>query len=234
MEIKMTTNVKPEELNYDHYSTEKYDRDIVNSIPFHKEIHMKIAEFVRNNYRADGKYSVIDLGVGTGITSKLIRDILPNADLDVVDFSEQMMEGARKKLGNKNVNYIAGDFSTLEFPKKYDIVIAVIGVHHQNHKGKQQLFRKIYSMLKPNGVFIFGDLVTYKDNRKAALNNALHYTHLVEHATDEKTLEEWAHHHMFLNDLAPVEDQIKWLQEDGFKVEQSFLKFNTSLLFCKK
>jgi len=228
------TNVKHEELNYDHYKTDKYDRDIVNSIPFHKEIHMKISEFVRKNYKADGKYSIIDLGVGTGITSKLIKDILPSAEFDVVDFSEQMMRGAKKKLGKKNVNYISGDFSTLKFTKKYDMVITVIGVHHQNNKDKKKLFKKIHSMLKPNGIFIFGDLITYEDDKNAALNNALHYAHLVKHSTDKEALKEWSYHHMFLNDLAPIEDQVEWLKKDKFKVKQAFLKFNTSLIFCSK
>lgn len=35
----MTTNVKPSDLNYDKYSTDKYDMDIINSIPYHKELH---------------------------------------------------------------------------------------------------------------------------------------------------------------------------------------------------
>lgn len=176
----------------------------------------------------------MDLGTGTGITAKFIQDMLPNAAIDVVDFSEQMMEGAKKKLGNKNVDYIMGDYSKIEFTKHYDIIVAVIGIHHQNHEGKQKLFAKIYSMLKPGGVFIFGDLVTHADKFKAAHNHALHYHHLVEHATDEKTLAEWAHHHMYLNDLAPVEDQVKWLEEVGFEVKQDFLKMNTALLICSK
>lgn len=229
-----TTNVKPDDLNYDHYSEDKYDADIVNSIPFHKEIHELIKKYVCTNFDASKEYSVLDLGVGTAITSKLIHDILPEANFDVVDFSEKMMEGAKRKLGEQNVRYLIGDYSTMEFDQKYDIIVCVIGLHHQNNEGKKALFKKIYDSLKPNGVFVFGDLVTYKDPRKAALNNAKHFHHLVEKASDEKTLEEWAHHHQFLNDLAPIEDQIEWLKEDGFEVSQDFLKFNTALLLCKK
>ncbi|MDP3763230.1 MAG: class I SAM-dependent methyltransferase, partial [bacterium] len=95
------TNVKPNELNYNNYTTDKYDQDIVNSIPFHKDIHLKIVEFIKNNFKEEEKYSIIDLGVGTGITTKIIQDILPNSNLDVVDFSDQMMTGAKKKLGEK-------------------------------------------------------------------------------------------------------------------------------------
>lgn len=229
-----TTNVHASELNYDKYSSEKYDQDIVNSIPFHKELHKKIIEFVSKNFNKDKKYVILDLGVGTGITSKLIQDLLPNSEFDVVDFSKKMLSGAKKKLGTNKVNYIFGDYSKLQFSRKYDIIVSVIGLHHQNKEGKKMLFKKIYSLLNNRGVFIFGDLVTYKDKHGAALNNALHFHHLVEKSTDKKTLSEWAYHHMFLNDLSPIEDQINWLKEIGFKVNQSFLKMNTTLLICKK
>ena len=229
-----TTNVRPEELNYDRYSMDKYDRDIINSIPHHKDLHSAIAVYVTKNFDRNHIYSVLDLGVGTGITSKLIQDILPEAQFDAVDFSKKMLFGAKKKMGKKNVNYIFGDYSKIKFDRKYDIVVSVIGIHHQNSKGKKILFRKIYSLLKPGGVFIFGDLVTYKDAKKAALNQALHFHHLVQKTPDVKTLAEWAHHHVELNDLAPVEDQAVWLRKIGFKVKVEMMKINTSLIICKK
>ena len=229
-----TTNVKPSDLNYDRYATTKYDRDIVNSIPFHKEIHTLIAEFLKKNFKADREYSVLDLGAGTAITTKLIQDKLPKSTFDIVDFSKTMLDGAKKKMGTKNVRYFLEDFSQMKFDRQYDIIVAVIGVHHQTHAGKKRLFKLIYKQLKPGGVFIFGDLVTYKDDHKKALNHAKHFKHLVDYSTDEKTLEEWAHHHMFLNNLAPIEDQLEWLEEAGFKNKTAFLKFNTALLFCEK
>ena len=228
-----TTNVKAQDLNYDHYSTDKYDKDIFNSIPYHRELHEQIIKFVQKNFDAKKEYAGLDLGMGTGITSKIIYDKLPKIKFDLNDFSEKMLAGAKKKFG-KNANYILGDYSTIKFDKKYDIIVSVIGIHHQNHKGKQALFKKIYSLLKPGGVFIFGDLVTYKNPKKASLNQALHFHQLVEKSTDRKTLEEWAHHHYVLNDLAPVEDQIEWLEKAGFKVQKTLLKMNTALLICKK
>lgn len=227
-----TTNVKPSQLNYDSYTLSKYDRDIVNSIPHHHEIHNLISEYTKNNF-ANKIISVLDLGVGTGLTSKLIQNILPLAKFTVVDFSRQMLRGAKKKLGS-TVKYILGDYSKILFTDRYNLIISVIGIHHQNTVGKKKLFKKIYSLLKPNGIFILGDLVTYKDDHVAAYNNALHFHHLVKNATDKKTLTEWSYHHIFLNDLAPIEDQIVWLKKIGFKVSVEFLQTNTALLVCKK
>ena len=234
MQEARVTNIKPSELNYDKYAMDQYDRDIVNSIPFHKELHTHIASFIENNFDLTRALEVLDLGTGTGITAKLVRDLLPLAHIDVVDFSEQMMSGAKKKLGDKNVGYIFGDYAHIDFQKKYDVVVSVIGIHHQNADGKRKLFNKIYSLLKSGGIFIFGDLVTYRDKYDAARNNALHYHHLVERAFDETALTEWAHHHMFLNDLAPVEDQIDWLSAAGFRVQKDYLRMNTCLIFASK
>ena len=229
-----TTNVKPSELNYGKYSAGKYDLDIVNSIPYHKEIHGLISSYIFKNYQKDAKYSVLDLGAGTGITSRVIKDQLSNADFDLVDFSSQMLKGAKAKMGSKNAKYILGDYSQLKFTKKYDLAVSVIGLHHQSHFGKRRMFKKIYKLLKPGGVFIFADLVTYRNQKQAALNQARHFQHLAENASDEKTLGEWAYHHLYLNNLAPVEDQIQWLKVCGFSVKQEFLKFNTVLLVCRR
>lgn len=229
-----TTNVKASQLNYDKYTAGKYDQDIVNSIPFHRELHEKIAKFVKTKFSNKIRWDILDLGVGTAITSSIIRDVLPQANFDLVDFSRQMLEGAKKKMGTNKVKYIFGDYSKIDFKKKYDVAVSVVGIHHQNHVGKRKLFKKIFKLLKPGGVFIFGDLVTYKDKREAALNNARHYQHLADKASDEKSLSEWAYHHMFLNDLASVEDQVKWLREAEFKVKVEMLKMNTALIFCQK
>ncbi len=212
----------------------KYDRDIVHSIPFHEELHRHIQKYVKKHFKKDGAYSVIDLGAGTGITSKIVREVLPGATFDLVDFSKQMLAGAKKKLGTKGVNYLLRDYADLSLKKKYDVAIAVIGVHHQTHEGKKKLFKKIYQLLKPGGVFFFGDLVTHRDKVKAAYAQARHFHHLVEKATDQKTLAEWAHHHLFLNNLAPIEDQIAWLREVGFRVKPVLSKWNTALLICEK
>ena len=84
-------------------------------------------------------------------------------------------------------------------------------------------------------MFIFGDLVTWRDKVTAVRNDALHYHHLVKHAASAQALDEWAHHHKFLNVLAPLEDQIELLEQTGFKeVELVYQKFNTALLYCKK
>ena len=230
-----TTNLKASQLNYDHYTAARYDREIINAIPSYKGLHNSIIAFLSERYDRNRAYDILDLGVGTGLTCALIKKQLPYSRFDVVDFSQNMLASAKRRLGGTNTNYILGDYSELQFSKRYDIIASVIGIHHQTNWGKRKLFKKIHSSLKEEGIFVLGDLMTYRDKHAAALNEALHFHHLVEHSADKNTITEWAYHHKFLNLLAPMEDQIEWLRDAGFcKVKTTFRRYNTVLILARK
>ena len=162
----MATNVRAEDLNYDRYENEKYDQDILRVIPGYEKLHKKI-ENIFSNYNQDNHVEKIaELGVGTGISSERILRLAPKATLTAIDFSEVMLSGAKNRLEKYNVKFILGDYAIVEYGNEFDIVLSVIGIHHQNHEGKRKLFEKIYRSLKSRGIFIFGDLVTYKDEEK--------------------------------------------------------------------
>ena len=232
----MATNVKANQLNYDKYETKKYDDEVKRSVPGHKKLHKEVSKFIKNNFKGK-KVKVLELGIGTGLTAELLlKEMSKDSDYTAVDFSKNMLNGAKNRLSKYNVNFIEGDFSKLKFTKDNNIVVSVIAIHHQKtDKDKKDLFKKIYNSLKKEGVFIFGDLVTYKNKEKASLNEALHYHHLVKKSKNIESLTEWAYHHKFLNSLAPLESQIEWLKKIGFKeVKIIFQKFNTSLIFAWK
>ncbi len=234
------TNVKAKDLNYDHYEMTKYDSDIIRSIPGHEKMHKEIdkmlfIDFVKKKTEKNKPIKILELGIGTGVTASRILKLIPTAEYTAIDFSKNMFEGAKKKLKKYNVKFVFGDFTKIILPKT-NLVVSVIGIHHQEtDKDKKKLFKRIYKSLNKNGIFIFGDLVTYKDKETAALNDAKHYQYLMKNAKDEKSLKEWVYHHKFLNKLAPVEDQIKWLKEIGFKkVKLIYKKYNTALIYAKK
>src|SRR3989344_4460574 len=232
----MATNVKPDELNYDHYETKKYDDDIVRSIPGHEELHKHIDQIVQRDYSSKDRVKVLELGVGTGLTAERILRQMPNAEYTAVDFSEQILVGARQRLSQYDITLVNGDYSQIELPKNNDLVVSVVGIHHQEtDDDKKSLFQRIYDSLNETGAFIFGDLVTYRDPTEAALNEARHFHHLVENDQDEESLKEWAHHHKYLNKLASLEDQVEWLGEVGFReVTVVYQKFNTALVHAQK
>jgi len=230
-----TTNVKASNLNYDHYETDKYDNDIERVIPGHKKMHKEIEMIVKTFKNNHVINKIADLGTGTGLTAEMIMKLVPNANLTANDFSKKMIMGAKNRLSRFKVDYVFGDFSEINIGKNFDIILTVIGLHHQNTEGKKKVLKKIFNSLNEGGLFILGDLVTYKNKQEAALNDALHFAHMVRNAEDEKSLKEWAYHHKFLNDLAPMEDQIKWLKEAGFKrISVKYQYLNTALIIAYK
>ncbi len=138
-----TFSIKPEELNYDHYETKKYDRDIISFIPGHEELHQNI-EKITDEY--SGKYlKILELGVGTGLTAERILKKIPTANYTAIDFSETMLNGAKKRLAKYNVTFKQGDYSQIPLPKNNNLVVSVIGIHHQEtNEDKKILFGKIY------------------------------------------------------------------------------------------
>jgi len=238
VELKLapTTNVRPDNLNY-HANAGKYDDEITRSIPKHRELHEQISKIVAQRYKAK-KIKMLELGLGTGITSGVVLAAAgAGSTLRGIDFSTEMLAEARRKLAKYGelVELIYGDYAELPLGAGYDLAVTVLGIHHQTDDGKKLMFKRTAESLKTGGMFILGDLMTHRDGHKAALNDALHYAFLVQNATDAKMLEEWAYHHKFLNQLAPVEDQIQWLLEAGFsKAELVFSEFNTALVVAVK
>jgi tRNA (cmo5U34)-methyltransferase len=234
-----TTNIGHEGLNYDqeHYTAEEYEDDIRRSIPGYEELHQKIDEVVAEHATDHDVDRMLDLGVGTGLTAERLLKIMPTASLTAVDRfeNENMRKGAEERLEGSKVKFLKGDYSEIDFGRSYEIIEAVIGIHHQTDEGKRKLFKKVFDALKPGGIFIFGDLVTYRDGDKAKENEEKHFEHLREHARNEQSLQEWEKHHREDNLLAPIEDQIEWLKEAGFfEVEVKFEHLNTVLIIAKK
>ncbi len=229
----MATNVNPEELNYDHYETEKYDDDIVRSIPGHEELHRHIDQLVES---LPEQLGILELGVGTGLTAERILKRRPHAEYTAVDFSEQMLAGARRRLAQYNVTFVNGDYSLVKLSEDNDLVVSVVGIHHQEtDEDKKRLFQRIYESSDEGGAFIFGDLVTYRNPIKAWWNQFRHFRYLKRNARDEESYREWKDHHKRLNRLAPLKSQVKWLEGVGFsQVDVVYRKFNTALVYAKK
>src|SRR3954468_7131418 len=124
-----TTNVQPDDLNYDHYAMDKYDADIRRVIPGHEDLHKEIENVMRVYAQKHTVEKIADVGIGTALTAERILKITPHAKLVAVDFSDQMMAGAKKRLEKHTTEFILGDYSEIDFGSNFDIVTSVIGIH---------------------------------------------------------------------------------------------------------
>ena len=99
---------------------------------------------------------ILDLGTGDGRLLALVKLNRPEAEGVALDFSETMIEQVQKRFANdKRVRIVKHDFS-LPLPTElgsFDAVVSSLAIHHLKHPRKKQLYREIFSLLNPKGVF---------------------------------------------------------------------------------
>ncbi len=86
---------------------------------------------------------MLEVPVGTGVLSMPVYERLPDADITCLDYSPDMMEGARRqaeKRSLENVSFMQGDAGKLPFPDgSFDLVLSLNGFHA--FPDKEEAFR---------------------------------------------------------------------------------------------
>jgi tRNA (cmo5U34)-methyltransferase len=149
---------------------------------------------------------ILDLGTGDGRTLALVKNERPNAEGVGLDFSEPMLEQARKRFASdKYVTLVAHDLSTpLPASKlgRFDAAVSSLAIHHLPHERKKQLYREVFELLNPGGVFCNLEHVASPTER----------VHLKFLASIGQTPESEDPS----NKLLDVETQLCWLRQIGF------------------
>ena len=102
---------------------------------------------------------ILDLGAGTGLELIHLFEIFPNAEVTVIDITENMLDKLRQRNFANRLNIICGDFFEVPFGKEYDAVISTSALHHFKKNEKIRLYKKIFKCLKNNGQFINCDYI---------------------------------------------------------------------------
>jgi tRNA (cmo5U34)-methyltransferase len=166
--IKLPEEEEKETLRVDriksHFEEEaqEFDGIIVKLIPNYLKMVEALTSII--NIPEESKFSMVDLGCGTGTISKAVKDRFPDVNITCVDIAGNMLEIAKNKLGG-DVTSIQADFNSFEFPDKYDVVVSSLALHHlESDSDKLGFYKKIFSALNNNGIFINIDVVLGSDD----------------------------------------------------------------------
>jgi tRNA (cmo5U34)-methyltransferase len=150
--VKMKNNVKEA---FDR-SAEVYDKARRQLIPCFDEYYGTALALIP--FGQDDKFSVLDLGAGTGLLSAFIHDRFPNAHITLADISDKMLSKARARFERspEMFDYKIADY-TAGINGSYDCIVSALSIHHLTSAEKQKLFCDIYSALPQGGMFINAD-----------------------------------------------------------------------------
>lgn len=179
--------------------------------------------------------SILDIGAGTGLLSSFILDKFPDANVTLIDISENMLEVAKERFKDKpNVTFIIDDYTKYKFDEKFDVVISSLSIHHLTEDEKKRLFHDIYSSLNNNGVFINADQVLGSTPFIEALYTR-DWKNKVETSGLSKEEISSAYERAKLDKMSSLDDQINWLKDIGFlDVDCVYKYFNFVVLFGRK
>ena len=140
---------------YDQLSS-KYSDLIKKCVPRYDELLNTMFLYLEPDFKP---LRILDLGCGTGNLTQRILEQFPDAQIDALDLSEDILEESRKRFANKsNMNYLQADFKSMNLPHgNYDLVMSSIARHHVEDPFKLKLYTEVYQSLKKGGIFIFTD-----------------------------------------------------------------------------
>ncbi|PKL57507.1 MAG: hypothetical protein CVV34_07125 [Methanomicrobiales archaeon HGW-Methanomicrobiales-5] len=57
------------------------------------------------------------------------------------------------------MRYITGDYGSVDFAGRYDLICSALSIHHLEQDNKHRLYKKIFDALNPGGMFVNADQV---------------------------------------------------------------------------
>ncbi|AZL14577.1 MAG: class I SAM-dependent methyltransferase [Brevibacterium aurantiacum] len=132
---------------------------MAEEIPDYRRLQSELAAAVAE---ADPR-TILDLGVGSGLTARRVAEALPQAHIHGIDESEEMLAGARKVLDHHRSTLSLGRLEDSLPNGPFDLVMSTLAVHHLGGEGKADLFSRIARVLVPGGRFVLADLVVPPD-----------------------------------------------------------------------
>ena len=166
-----------------------------------EEIH-DFDELQEHTARATERIDVerlLELGIGTGETTRRVLARHPGAHVTAIDASAAMLDRAREELPGADLRV-----ARLEDPLPegaFNLVVSALAVHHLDSAGKGDLFQRIAAVLRPGGRFVLADVVVPERPEDAVIPCTPGFDR-----------------------PDPVPDQLEWLREAGFRARVTWAR----------
>jgi tRNA (cmo5U34)-methyltransferase len=201
-----------------------YDAEIRRYIPAYEQMIANAVDLV------DG--TVIDLGTGTGALAAAILAAKPTARVRLVDIDPAMLEAARERVAPyaDRTELVTARFEDALVP--CDGVVASLALHHVTSiDAKRDLYRKIFSVLRPGGILAIADATVHEQgparDRAYAVWRREMATHGIDHDEAERLFASWALEDRYL----PLPTELALLADAGFTHPECFWRFGPMTVY---
>jgi tRNA (cmo5U34)-methyltransferase len=156
---------------------------------------------------------ILDLGTGDGRLLAHLRVDRPEMLCVGLDFSEVMLEGARKRfVEDDQVELVKHDLDApLPALGRFDAIVSSFAIHHLEHERKRSLYGEVFDLLEPGGMF-------------ANFEHVASPTHRL-HAACFQAIGEPLENEDPSDRLLDVESQLGWLRALGFEDVDCYWKW---------
>jgi tRNA (cmo5U34)-methyltransferase len=147
-----------------HFDPDTYLAMIREDVPVYDEIQLAVGEAAAGG---DAR-RILDLGAGTGETSRAVLEHHPSASVVLMDESPEMLAAARFVLGDDQIEQaVVGDLLGPLPDGPFDLVVSALAIHHLRGTAKRDLFFRLRPLLGITGCFVMADVVVPEDRGDA-------------------------------------------------------------------
>ena len=182
-----------------HFTPEHYLELMHADVPRYDELQNETARATQGRHVR----TILELGVGTGETSRRVLARHPGAKLTGIDASAEMLAEASLPGADLRVGRLEDALPDGSF----DLVVSCLAIHHLDGMGKRDLFDRIAAALADGGMFVLADVIVPNDPAD-----------VVTPCTPGFDLPD------------RLDDQLTWLTAAGFSVEATWVRGDLAVM----
>ena len=194
-------------------------------VPGYFELQESLAKWISKQFDSP---TIIDIGLGTGITTQIILKKNPNSKVIGVD-SEKIMvlqskRNLKKEIDSGKVTIVQSDaldyLRTLELGS-VDVIASSYTIHNCEDSYREKLVKEMFRVLRPGGMFINNDkyaVDNYEEYIKSLVEQICRYKILAD-AGREDLQYDWTKHEIEDQDpirIMCVKKSVLQLKNKGF------------------
>jgi len=192
-------------------------------------------------------HTFMDMGCGDGVLGRQLLQEWPDSEGIFMDFSQPMISSTKEKCEpfKNRSTIILQDYSednwmdSIKHKTPVDVVISGYSIHHHEDEKKYSIYKDVFNILKPGGVFLNLEHVASPNPKieklfDEAFVDGLYAYHV--RSGGKETRQDIAYkfynrEDKVLNKLTIVEKQVDWLRDIGYINTDCFFKLFELALF---